>query len=283
MFVNAIRRVVPRAWRNALRNPMHSLRRVQAKARFALGDVDVVEPRPGWRVRCHPLCPELFSIFRSDSDQAAELEDFISYCRPGMKLIDVGAHWGLFTLAALQFGAPKAQVLAVEASPEAARVCRRNLELNQVGEVVTIITAAAGAECGELDMLTTGAGGADYFVVPAEPRPDTTRVPQVTLSAICREHGLEPSHIKIDVEGLEQEVLEGAEEIIKQNKPIVCLELHGSIIRSRGLDPRAVLSKLDHLGYRFTQSGHDVNVLDLEARAFNTRLVCLPNGNLLHS
>jgi predicted RNA methylase len=82
----------------------------------------------------HPLpfyeSEELFDLFRTDGEQAQELSDFISRCVPGMNLVDVGAHWGIFSLAALHFGAEDAQCLVVEASPAAARVLRSNLELN---------------------------------------------------------------------------------------------------------------------------------------------------------
>src|SRR5256885_924460 len=47
--------------------------------------------------------------------------------------------------------------------------------------------------------------------------------------------------------------------------------------------PRVLLSKLEYLGYRFTQRGHELTAIDLEAMAFNARFVCLPNGHLLHS
>jgi len=281
MFVNLIRQLVPRAIRNVLRKPNTSFHRLKSKMRFAWGGVDVVEPRSGWNIRCHPLCPDSFSVFRTDPEQAVELEDFISCCKPGMKLLDVGAHWGLFCLAAIQFGRPNPQVLAVEASPNAARVLRTNLQLNEVSEFATVVIAAAGAECGEVEMLTTGAGGADYFVIPTEARPDTIRVPQATLSAICRQHAFEPSHLKIDVEGFEEEVLEGAKDIIQQYNPTIFLELHGKIIRSRGRDPRAVLAKLDQLGYRqWKQKNHHLNLRDLEKSSFNARFVCLPDSDL---
>ena len=278
MFVTLIRRVVPRPVRNALRRPTTSLRRLKAKARYMFGICDVAAPRPGWVIRCHPLCPEQFSVFCKDPEQAVELEDFISFCTAGMKFLDVGAHWGFFSLAAARFGGSEVRGLAIEASPAAAGVCRRNLALNGLGKVVTVITAAAGAQAGELEMLTTGAGGADYFVVPDESRPDTIRVPQITMDATCRQYAFEPTHIKIDVEGWEGEVLDGAEELIRKCKPTIFLELHGSILEKRGQDPRAVLAKLKRLGYgEFVQMGKPLKTSELEERHFNARFVCLPD------
>jgi FkbM family methyltransferase len=277
MFVNLIRRAVPRGLRNAIRKPTTSLRRVKAKARHLFGDSDIAEPRAGWHVRCHPLCPEQFAVFRTDPEQAMELEDFVSHCRGGMKFLDVGAHWGLFTLAAIKFGGKEARVLAIEASSSAVNVCRRNIALNEGSKSATVIVAAAGAQAGHLEMLTTGAGGADYFVVPSEPRPDTIKVAQIAVDQVCRDQVFGPTHMKIDVEGWENEVLKGAEQTIRKFKPIIHMELHGSIMRTRGHDPRAVLVKLGEFGYvRFIQGDSELSTGEIERRGFNVRFVCLP-------
>jgi hypothetical protein len=80
-----------------------------------------------WEVRCHPAAAPLFEIFRTDPGQSAELASFIHNCRPGMRLLDAGAHFGFFALAALRYGGKDARVLCVEASPGAVKVLKENL------------------------------------------------------------------------------------------------------------------------------------------------------------
>jgi FkbM family methyltransferase len=227
-------------------------------------------------IHCHPLCRSLFEIFGTDLEQKAELNEFIRRCTPSMKLLDVGAHWGFFSLAALHYGRNGTACLAVEASPAAARIIRVNLKLNQATSEVEVIQAAAGARRGVISMLTTGAGGADYFEVPPRGRTDTIDVPQVSISDLCLERGFVPTHLKIDVEGFEEEVLLGAGECIRRHWPTIFLELHGDKIKKRGSNPRSVLVILRELGYACLDlDGIPLTEPIVESRGFNARMVCV--------
>lgn len=267
---------MPRSLRNALRAPAKTIARGSAKIRYCLGGVETLEIRPGWRVRCHPLSRLLFEVFVTDPEQRAELDDFVANCEPGMRLLDVGAHWGFFSLAALHFGGPKARALAVEASPDAAKILAINLRMNGVTDRVALVQAAAGSGAGTLQMLTTGAGGADYFVVPSEGRSDTITVPQVALSDLCAERQFWPTHVKVDVEGFEEEVLCGVDSLVQKRRPIIFLELHGDLIRRRHKDPRAVLEQLSAWQYRCFQRGMEMTEANLNAIGFNARMACRP-------
>jgi FkbM family methyltransferase len=205
------------------------------------------------------------------------MNNFVAQCTPGMQLVDVGAHWGIFTLAALRYGGSNTRAICIEASRAAAGILTTNLSLNNCSDRVRVVEAAAGPASGYLDMLTTGAGGADYFVLPSGARPDTIRVRQVSVSDVCRQYRFAPTHLKIDVEGYENEVLLGAEECINAYRPIIFLELHTELIRRRGRDPKLVLGTLKRLGYgRFVQNSRAVSATELEHSALNARLLCYP-------
>jgi FkbM family methyltransferase len=275
-LVGLARMLVPRAIRNALRRPSVTAGRIFSKLSYRFGGVAHVTMRQNWIVICHPLAETLFNVFVDDPAQSAEMDEFIQHCSPGMQLVDVGAHWGVFSLAAVRYGCAPKNVIAIEASPEAMEVLKVNLGLNGA-ESVHVVCAAAGAHAGELEMLTTGAGGADYFVVPEETRSDTVRVKQVTISELCDKFSIAPTHLKIDVEGFEEEVLQGAFAIIRKLSPIIFLELHGDMIRRRHKDPTTVLNQLTSLGYHhWQQQGKKLTLSMLEAENFNGRFVCLP-------
>lgn len=76
-----------------------------------------LEIRPGWVLRAHPLavrCVYMSQI--RDLEQRAELDAFLARCSPGMQLLDVGCHFGVFSLAALHYGGPTARAVAVDPS-----------------------------------------------------------------------------------------------------------------------------------------------------------------------
>jgi FkbM family methyltransferase len=236
-----------------------------------------MEIRTGWQINCHPICAPSFAVFDEDPQQRAELDQFIANCSAGMQLIDVGAHWGIFVLAALHYGGEGTRVLCIEPSRPASKTLKINIHLNGDDDRVQIVMAAAGSENNYLKMLTTGAGGADFMVTPSEERPDAVLVQQRTINDICRQTRFTPTHIKIDVEGREEEVINGAEEVIKDCRPIIFMELHGDIIRAAGGDPRNLPLRLEQLGYRFTQNDAPLGDRDFEAASWNIRFVCLPN------
>lgn len=246
---NLIRLLVPRSLRNAVRRPRVLVSRLAAKLAAMCGQFDIVKVTDDWELKCHPICSRDFSVFQTDPEQRNELATFIEQIRPGLRFLDIGAHWGVFTLAALRYGGDGTRCLCIEASKPAVATLNTNLSLNNQLERVTIVNAACGASVGTLQMLTTGAGGSDYFVVPSEPRPDTIQVPQITIDSVCGVEHFTPTHIKIDVEGYEEEVLRGGWATIQFHEPVLFIELHGLHICARKKDPETVLTLLTQLGY----------------------------------
>ncbi|HVA18536.1 MAG TPA: FkbM family methyltransferase, partial [Candidatus Dormibacteraeota bacterium] len=68
------------------------------------------------------------------------------------------------------------------------------------------------------------------------------------IDAMTRRFGA-PTHIKIDVEGYEAEVLHGARETLNSCAPLLFVELHNDVLRAEGGDPYSVLEQLTGAGY----------------------------------
>jgi FkbM family methyltransferase len=270
-----VRVLVPRCVRNALRRPDLTCRSVVARIRGVLGGAAHVDLAKTVSFRCHPICIAEFKVFATDPEQRAEILAFSRLAHKGMRLLDVGAHWGAFTLVAVRRGGETVRVIALEPSAPAAAVLCRNLALNDAREQVDVVQAACGASNGTIAMLTTGPIAADYFVVPNHGRPDTTVVRQTTVDAICTATGIRPTHVKIDVEGMEEEVLRGAHHTFSVAQPLIFIEVHGDLIRKRGRDPHVVIQLLADAGYTHLHSvtGDQVTRSDLERRVYNVRLI----------
>ena len=268
------RALLPRTIRNWLRAPRTTIRYLGNRIAFDLGAYKYAQITSDWSVRCHPAAEPLFKVFHNDFAQSQELASFRAHIRPSMSFLDIGAHYGIFALAAARF-APGATITCVEPSPKAIDVLAANLKANELESVVQIIQAAAGPNDGTLKVLSTGPAGADYFVVPSFARGDTIQVPMLSLSSLFARMKRPPTHVKIDIEGYELEVTDAAKETLATLKPIVFLELHGSLINARGKDPASVLTSLRDAGYgSFTLN--EIPLCDeiLNQNNFNCRIVC---------
>jgi FkbM family methyltransferase len=267
-------RLVPRPVRLALRDPTATLQFAWYECQFRLGRVVTLTPVEGWTLRCHPASRAFFASARDVPGY--EIADFRRWARPGMRLVDVGAHMGFYTLAALHFGGETSRVLAVEPSPAARRILMMNLALACATSRVTVVPVALGASGGALPFLTTGARACWQLVPAGGARPDATFVPTLTLDDLLARTGFAPTHLKIDVEGCEGEVLAGARTTLRVHRPILFLELHGALLRAGGRDPETVLASLAAHGYdRLEFQGRPVGPREV-AGMWVARLVCPP-------
>ena len=223
----------------------------------ALGYDPDVELRPGWHLRCHPVVRRLTCrALLEDPELIAEFDGFIAACTPGMVLLDLGAHFGLFSLAALHFGGADARAVAVDPSATSVKMLRRMVRLNRMEHRVRVIRAAATAEEGEVELVDAGVFAAGFFVHPdaAHPASERTTATGVTVDGLCRRLGLRPTHLKIDVEGFEVEILRGAQETLRASpRPLVFIELHNAMVRGHGGDNAAAIRELQDAGYTLFQ------------------------------
>jgi FkbM family methyltransferase len=133
---------------------------------------------------------------------------------------DVGAHVGFLSVCAASLGA---RVVSVEPDAANAARLRRNAELN--GFDIAVVEAAAWVETGTVT-LVPGGSAKEFHVVSGE------GVPSISLDDLAERFGA-PTVIKLDVEGAEARVLEGARHVLSDARPIVVCELHGAEQRER--------------------------------------------------
>ena len=282
LLTSTLRAILPRAARNWLRDPRQTLQWGLDAGRFAAGRVDNLEMRIGWVLRAHPLAARCaYEPLRQDPEQRAELDRFLAACVPGMRLLDVGAHFGVFSFAALHYGGATASAVAVDPSGTAARMLALQASLNGCADRLLVVQACAGEVEGWRGMLDTGVIGAGYFVAADENRrpEDLSNVRAVSVDALCAELAFTPTHLKIDVEGEELAVLRGASGLLTgASCPLVFLELHNEILVARGADPEDVVGWLTARGF----TCEDVLTGPIRPITFLrpvTRLVARPRAN----
>lgn len=258
------RRVLPRSARNWLRSPAASLHWWLNEWRAPI----LLNIRADWSLRCpRNALDGAFRLQLYDPPQVRELDEFIAFVKrqPGIRLLDIGSHFGVFSFAALHYGGPQAQALAVDPSAAAEMMVGRIAKLNPGGERVRFLRAAAGATVGQLEMVDTGVGGAGYMVLPGDqPQADRTVIPQNTIDQLAQQMAPPPTVVKIDVESYELEVLRGGRETLSRGNVVLCLEMHNQMMRARQVNPQLVLDLLREYGYaHFTCEGATVSPAEM--------------------
>jgi FkbM family methyltransferase len=120
--------------------------------------------------------------------------------------VDIGANIGTYTLIASEIGA--ARVVSIEPHPKTFGMLQRNVELNQRRNVACLNVAVSDRD-GQV-LLTDRAGLSINRIVESEGQGQSClAVPCRTMDSICRDLALEPSVVKIDVEGHEAVALRG--------------------------------------------------------------------------
>ena len=181
------------------------------------------------------------------------------HVRPGEVVVDVGANYGYTTCYFASVCGASGHVLALEPEPDTRALLEHNVHHNGYRNV-EIVPAAAGATNGSISLWRSATNLANHAVnaglVPNVR--DSVQVDVVTVDELCGAwlDDRPPGLIKIDVEGWEWEVLNGARQVLDRARPTVWLEYWPDGIRANGHDPGDVLDLLDEYGY--TVSAHDL-------------------------
>ena len=163
--------------------------------------------------------------------------------------LDIGANIGQWTIpVGTHIESRGGRVLAVEPTASTAAALARSIELNGLRHI-ELVQAAMAASDGktllhhhERDPSQHSLGGSGGV---------TEEVVTRSLDSLLGERGIERvDAIKIDVEGAEQRVLEGASDVLSSLRPTIIFEVRAGLPERLGLEPDGAWQMLLEAGYR---------------------------------
>ena len=194
--------------------------------------------------------------------ERALLEWFRHSVRAGETWLDVGAHYGYTAIALSELVGPEGRVFAFEPVLSTAGHLGRTRALNNLSQL-TVLPLGLGSPQGfELRQVPVVRGMADSTVRPGRGSAETFLVAR--LDAIWRNIcGGRPriDGVKIDVQGMEIDTLDGMAGVLGEFKPRLALELH------RGVDRDQVLDRIESFGYSRTGFPVDVDMENEDQRS----------------
>lgn len=175
----------------------------------------------------------------------------IEACRNARCAFDVGGHIGLVTLPMSRAVAAGGRVFTFEPAAANARVLRRHVADNQLDNVEVIETLVGARDDDHVvffeDDSPSGMNG--LAIKGSVERYARTEHRQVSIDSFCAARGLSPEVIKIDVEGAETFVLQGAQETLRRCRPKVFLSVHPAHLKLLGSSAEELLALIEASGY----------------------------------
>lgn len=202
---------------------------------------------------CRMITPEVEREGRWDPWDAEALRKEL---RPGMHVLNLGAHIGYFALLAARGVGPEGAVTAIEAEPGNFSLLQENVRRSKLGNV-RVVHAAVSDRPGALEMSLSATNTGDHRAYAYEGATGTVSVPAVTVDSV-----LDPDQrldlIFADIQGTEHVAMRGMLETVRRWQPPMLLEFWPQGIREFGDDPAEVLRTYRGLGYELDVVGREV-------------------------
>jgi FkbM family methyltransferase len=170
----------------------------------------------------------------------------------GMNVVDAGASFGHYTMLAAKRVGPSGKVFAFEPEPVIFRELKQNLQLRPY-ENVEAYNGALGDRDGEIELVFDrgNPGGHSLFANNVRIEGDRVRTSVWRLDTFLAQHTQvnQLDLLKIDTQGAEGLILEGAWSVIERDHPIIVMEFWPKGLEASGYDSKELLNRLAGLGY----------------------------------
>ena len=213
-----------------------------------------------------------------------------NYLKPNSTFVDVGAHYGYYSLLA-HHSCKNIKILAVEPVSENFEILKKNIALNRIEKSEVYNFAASNVTGFKEFNITEASDSAGFYEHPNVRTKKVIRIKTVRLDDMLENRKID--FVKIDVEGHEIPVLSGLSKTIANNKNILLLvEINPKLLEKAGFNFRDLLMKIECLGfegylidekrkrcYRLSDNKYSLNrLMDMESYA---NILCIKNKTSL--
>ena len=179
---------------------------------------------------------------------------FEKYLKPGDVYLDIGANYGYMSINAARIVGPKGRVIAVEPEPRAAELLEFNAALNDAA--LEIVRKAISDTLGEANFNVATEMGLsrldnlhqNTFGMMLQ---DNIVVERTTLDLLISQiiPDREVTLVKMDVEGHEMRILQGASQLISRKNTMFMLEINPGALSQNGLSFKDIFEFFATRGY----------------------------------
>jgi FkbM family methyltransferase len=185
--------------------------------------------------------------------EKAEWKFYVDYVESGMTVLDIGANVGALTLLFAHFVREEGHVHAFEATSSTSR---QLADACRASENVSVNHLAVGAEVGTAQLQVYDSDHASWNTMArrdldVEVQPVAVeQVAMTTVDAYCTAKDIPVVDLlKVDVEGAEYQVLQGAKRMLVEKRIRCCTLEFGGTTFDMGNSPAEIQALLNRTGY----------------------------------
>ncbi len=234
-----------------------------------------------WLMDADFICDSIFG----KGYENAESSFMRRFVKPGMTVLDVGAHRGFHSLLLSKRVGGHGRLLCFEPSPADAKRLRLHLKINSCRNA-EVFEYALGEDDGSADLYTVPKNSVLNSLRPpdTEFQTSTKRVAVRKLDdALSQAHVERVNFVKLDVEGGELGVLKGAQRLLSSTpRPLILCEVLEQRTRPWGYPPRLIIEYLRQKGFVWFELNDKAKLLPIPSTQseFNGNFVAVPSESL---
>ena len=200
-----------------------------------------------------------------DNYEKQTTELFERIVKPGMIVFDVGAHVGYYTLLAARQIGETGEVHAFEPEPSNYNLLTQNVEFNNY-QNVECVNKVVSKDTGSTELFLTSLDNGRYSIYNhGLPKKRSVLAQSISLDDYVSDKNLTKIDlIKVDVEGAETDVLNGAVKLLNSlNVRNVIIEFNPELLQNAGVPPREFLVKSSSWRFNINYIDEDNGLLPL--------------------
>jgi FkbM family methyltransferase len=220
-------------WSRLLKSPVNVLTPYLMRKAGLRRDITV---DTAWGGKFSGILPEAVSseIWRSGTFELPVSLSLFHFLKQESSYLDIGAHFGYFSLLASKLVGQTGRVLSIEAMPSTFEYLKRNIERNAAHDNVTLFQGAAFSERTELEFRDFGVVASSLNSAFAA-RDTGNIIENQGKSVVVQAHRVDDiihdnkfariDLVKIDAESSEKFVLMGISKALRKFKPAIVMEV----------------------------------------------------------
>ncbi len=191
-------------------------------------------------------------------------------------VIDVGAGFGFYTWIVAK-SQPSAQIYAFEPDPQNFQRLQKTVSKLSKKSGIAVYQNAVSKESSTLFLKRDLYNPANHQTVFDEI--GLTSVPSKSLDDFCKEYSVTPTLIKIDVQGHERYVLEGAKKVISKMQPVLLMEFDFSVETKNAFFCWNFMKQHGYVAFEIIENGELRRVFELTKKDSYFDLIFIFNSD----